>query len=189
MIDEKIPGRLTRFARRSSQSRWRKFSGRALEVLFFVVLIMGFSAYQARNLLATDRQPAPGLVAETLQGERYDIAESDNRPALIYFFAPWCPYCSASADNLVRLREWRNVDSLEILVVALDWESVQEIQDYAKEHELNVPILLGDATIAGDWKIRGFPTYYVLDDQHRVVSRDFGYSTQLGLWWRSWFAP
>jgi peroxiredoxin len=159
----------------------------ALEVLAFVALFMGISAYQSRDLLATDRQPAPILRADTLDGTRYDIAESKGRPMLIYFFAPWCPYCSASADNLVRLRDWRSTEALEILVVALDWESNAQIQEYSDDHELNMPVLLGDASVARDWKIRGFPTYYVLDREHRVVSRDFGYSTQLGLWWRSWF--
>ena len=168
-------------------SRLRKISLLALEVLVFFALFIGISAYQARDLLATDRQPAPPLSVEALNGTHYDIADNRGRPALIYFFAPWCPYCSASADNLVRLREWRSTDELEILVVALDWESAEQIQGYSDDHELNMPVLLGDASVARDWKIRGFPTYYVLDEERRVVSRDFGYSTQLGLWWRSWF--
>lgn len=168
-------------------SRLRKITMLSLEVLAFIALFVAISAYQARDLLATDRQAAPALRAETLNGSRYDIAEFKGRPALIYFFAPWCPFCSASADNLVRLREWRSAEELEILVVALDWETAEQIQDYADDHELNMPVLLGDAAVARDWKIRGFPTYYILDEEHRVVSRDFGYSTQLGLWWRSWF--
>ena len=149
---------------------------------------MGISAYQARNLLATEGQVAPALRAQTLQGTLYDLADTKDRPVLIYFFAPWCPYCSASAANLVRLREWRSTEALEILVVALDWETAEQIQAYSDEHELNMPVLLGDPSVARDWKISGFPSYYVLDGEHNVVSRDFGYSTQLGLWWRSWFA-
>jgi len=46
--------------------------------------------------------------------------------------------------------------------------------------------LLGDTAIAQDWRVYGFPTYYVLDSNNRVVRRDIGYSTQLGLLWRSW---
>jgi thiol-disulfide isomerase/thioredoxin len=168
-------------------SRFRRVSILVIEVLVFVALFMGISAYQARDLLATDAQLAPALRADTLNGMRYDIAENKGRPKLIYFFAPWCPYCSASADNVVRLREWRNTEALEILVVALDWESVGQIQEYSNDHELNVPVLLGDAAVVRDWKIRGFPTYYVLDAENHVISRDYGYSTQLGLWWRSWF--
>lgn len=166
----------------------KKFAIVALEVAFFVALFFAVTAWQTRNLLATDRQAAPALIATSLQGQLIDIADSHGRPALVYFFAPWCPYCSASADNLVRLRKIRDVNELEILIVALDWESREQIQQYATEHELNVPVLLGDSTIWSDWKVRGFPTYYVLDREHRVVRRDFGYSTQFGLWWRTWLA-
>jgi hypothetical protein len=31
-----------------------------------------------------------------------------------------------------------------------------------------------------------FPTYYVLDSERRIRRRDLGYSTQFGLWWRTW---
>jgi len=127
-------------------------------------------------------------MANNLQGQVVDIAASQGRPALVYFFAPWCPYCSASADNLVRLRKMRDASELEIFVVALDWESREQIQQYATEHELNMPVLLGDPEIWSNWKVQGFPTYYVLDREHRVVRRDFGYSTQFGLWWRTWLA-
>lgn len=170
------------------QSRLRRITVVAFEVAVFLALFFAVTAWQTRDLLATDRQPAPGLIANDLQGQVVDIADSRGRPVLVYFFAPWCPFCSASADNIVRLRNLRDTDELEILIVALDWESREQIQKYAVEHELNVPVLLGDPSIWSDWKVRGFPTYYVLDSEHRVVRRDFGYSTQFGLWWRTWRA-
>lgn len=173
-------------AKDSYRPRIRKYAVWALEAVLFVVFFIGISAYQARNLLETDGQPAPGLIATTLQGEEYDLAAITDRPILVYFFAPWCPYCSASADNVVRLRRLRANKELEIVAVALDWKSKEQIEEYARDHELNVPVLLADASVASDWKVYGFPTYYVLDSQHRVMRRDVGYSTQLGLWWRSW---
>jgi thiol-disulfide isomerase/thioredoxin len=164
----------------------RKYAILIGEAALVVAAFLAISAYQARNLLDTDRQAAPELVAETLQGESFNLAERAQKPTLIYFFAPWCHICAASSDNIRRLRRMRNEDHLSIIMVGLDWQNVDEIRDYALRHDLNVPVLIGDAKIAADWQVFGFPTYYVLDDQHRVVSRDFGYSTQLGLWWRSW---
>ncbi len=167
---------------------WRKYRARALDAVLIIAALIAINAYQTRNLLAADRAPAPGLKATTLQGAGYDLAEHVGKPALVYFFAPWCPYCSASADNIVRLRQWRAEDKLEIVVVALDWETQRAVVEYADKHALNVPVLLGDASVAANWNVYGFPTYYVLDSEHRVVRRDFGYSSQFGLWWRSWIA-
>ncbi len=163
--------------------RYRTF---LLEVLLFAIALIAISAYQSRNLLDTDRQLAPALRATTLAGDTFDLSAAAGKPVLIYFFAPWCPYCSASADNIVRLRRIRDERNLTILMVALDWQDRDEISEYAVKHELNVPVLLGDAVIARDWRVFSFPTYYMLDDELRVAGRDMGYSTQLGLLWRSW---
>ncbi len=167
-------------------SRWRKLSVLFGEVLIFVVAFMLISAYQARALLATDHEPAPSLQAMTLLGEKFDLEDLKGKPALVYFFAPWCSYCAASADNLVRLRRMRSEEELDIIVVALDWQAHEQIAEYARDHELNVPVVMGNSEIATSWQVHGFPTYYVLDSEHKVVRRDFGYSTQIGLLWRSW---
>jgi len=168
------------------RSRGRKYAVLLIELAAFFAVFMGVSAYQSRNLLDTDKQAAPALVATTLQSSVYNLSANKGQPVLIYFFAPWCPYCAASADNIVRLRRLRDEEKLNILIVALDWDDQKQIEAYAKKHQLNVPVLLADSTVAHDWKVFGFPTYYVLDSEHRVVRRDFGYSTQFGLWWRTW---
>ena len=149
----------------------RKYAVLIGEAILLVVVFLGISAYQARNLLKTDRQAAPTLIAQTLEGESFSLSEHTRKPALIYFFAPWCHICAASSGNIRRLRQMRDEDRLSIIMVGLDWQNVDEIRDYASKHDLNVPVLVGDAKIATDWRIFGFPTYYVLDDQHRVVSR------------------
>ena len=152
-----------------------------IALVFFVVL-----AFQSRNMLATDGQVAPELRGLTLAGQPYDLADASSRPAMVYFFAPWCRICAASAGNLNRLRRWRDAEDIEIVAVALDWETADEVREYVGRHELNVTVVLGDAKVARNWQIQAFPSYYVLDDQHRVIRRDIGYSTQLGLWIRAW---
>jgi thiol-disulfide isomerase/thioredoxin len=167
-------------------SRWSKYSSLLLNATLLIVAFLGISAFQARNMLDTDRVVAPVLQAQTLAGDYFDLSTVEARPTLIYFFAPWCHYCAFSSDNLVRLRRLRDEENLRIITVALDWQSVAEVRDYADKHELNVPVLIGDANTERDWKVYGFPTYYVLDSKNRVAKRDIGYSTQLGLWWRTW---
>lgn len=168
-----------------TRPRLRRLGSLLANVAIAGLVYFGMTAFQTRDMLATERQPAPPLRGQTLGGNTYDLDLAAGRPALVYFFAPWCKVCGASADNLVRLRRLRNEPDLEIVAVALDWESVDELQDYSARHELNVPVVLGSPQVARDWKIYAFPTYYVLDSRQRVARRDLGYSTQLGLWWRS----
>ena len=150
------------------------------------VVFFGLLAFQTRNMLATDGAPAPALRGLTLSGEVYELGGVSGRPALVYFFAPWCRICAASAGNLNRLRRWRDAEDIEIIAVALDWGSADEVREYVDRHDLNVTVVLGDTNVARQWQVPGFPSYYVVDEEHRIIRRDFGYSTQLGLWLRAW---
>jgi len=157
-----------------------------LNALFFVAVFLAVSSFQARNMLSTSGTTAPALSGPLLRGGSYDIAAAGDRPVLVYFFAPWCKFCAASSDNLTRLRRLRDDDSLAILTVALDWQDRDEVRDYVDRHELDLPVVLGDSQIAQDWRVYAFPTYYVIDSDRRIRRRDLGYSTQFGLWWRTW---
>ena len=95
----------------------KKYRSLLLNVGFFALVFLGVTTFQSRNMLATDGHAAPGLSGITLDGDFYDLANIEAKPALIYFFAPWCKICSASADNLVRLRRWRDTADLEIVAV------------------------------------------------------------------------
>lgn len=169
--------------RTSIKENYRSFLLNAglIAIVFFVAL-----AFQTRNMLSDDGQAAPELRGVTLSGEPYDLADALERPAMVYFFAPWCRICAASSGNLNRLRRWRDPDDIEIVAVALDYGSAAEVRAYAERHDLNVKVVLGDSIVSRQWQIRGFPSYYVLDEEHRIIRRDIGYSTQLGLWLRAW---
>ena len=166
--------------------RFRRIRSLALNVAFFAAVFIAVTAWQSRNMLATGGEPAPGLSSATLAGELYDLGNAGDRPALVYFFAPWCKVCAASAGNLDRLRRWRDESELEMVAVALSWDAAEEVRDYVERHELDLPVVLGDANVARHWQIYAFPSYYVLDSDHRIVRRDVGYSSQLGLLWRAW---
>lgn len=164
----------------------RKFRSFLLNAGLIAVVFFGGLVFQSRNMLAADGQAAPELQGTTLTGRFYDLENAAGRPALVYFFAPWCNFCAASAGNLNRLRRWRDTDDIEIVAVALDWGAADEVRDYVERHDLNVTVVLGDANVARLWQIQAFPSYYVLDSGHRVARRDIGYSSQLGLWLRAW---
>lgn len=166
--------------------RPRRYRSLLLNVVLVVVVFSVVTTFQSRNMLATGGQAAPELRGITLAGEPYHLSDAITRPALVYFFAPWCKVCAASAGNLDRLRRWRNESELEMVAVALDWGGVDEVRAYVERHDLDLPVVLGDASVARDWQIYAFPSYYVLDSEHRIARRDVGYSSQLGLLWRAW---
>jgi len=173
-------------SRKTSLPVWlRARSGLMLEISLVLVALYALHQFQTRNLLDSDGLQAPPLKLPSLAGPTIDLSEDVRGPTLVYFFAPWCKFCAASAGNLAALRRSTNDQEMSILLVALDWQSADEVREYVARHDLEVPVLLGTRATANDWHIFGYPTYYVLDKSHRIRRKDFGYSSRFGLWWRT----
>jgi len=162
--------------------RW----GRALlQAVAILLPALALYAWQTRDLLPADaRSDAPVFDLATIDGTRLDSAALSGRPAVLYFFAPWCRFCAASAPQLRWFHRFRG-DAVAVVLVALDYGTAAQVQAYVDSHGLDMPVLLGESHTAESYRVRGFPTYYVVDSAGRVAARDFGITTLPGLWWRT----
>jgi thiol-disulfide isomerase/thioredoxin len=164
------------------KSRWAR---RLAEILLVVVIVGGIQAWRMRDLLPADeRVAAPAFELVDLQGRRWTPEALAGKPAVLYFFAPWCGVCAASSPQLRWFDRWMG-DEVQLVLVGLDWSNPAELEAYAARHELSMPVLAAGPQTAADYRIRGYPTYYVLDADGRIAGRDFGYTTAPGLWLRT----
>lgn len=149
-----------------------------------MVFIYAINAWQSRNMLDVDQSlidQSQTLVG--LDGETAKLIKPD-KPTLVYFFAPWCKVCSYSIGNLEYLDEAK----LNIVRVALDYSSIQEVNVFAEQQAISSQILLGHQGLKQQFKIQGYPTYYIIDENHKVLAKSYGYSTALGLKLREVFS-
>jgi peroxiredoxin len=157
----------------------------AFELLVFVIIVAGIQAWRARDLLPADeRTAAPSFALSDLDGRPWSTANLAGKPAVIYFFAPWCGVCAASSPQLRWFHRWRG-DRVQVLLIGLDWSTVDELREYAARHELTMPVLVGNPATGAAYRIRGYPTYYVVDAKGRIARRDAGLTTVAGLWFRT----
>ena len=152
------------------------------EILFATAIFMALSAWQEQDMLDSDSD-IPTLSAPSLEGINYQfpLALNKHKKTLVYFFAPWCNICHLSIGNLNILRDQVADEDLSIIIVALDWKSKAEVEEFIAEHDLDFPVLLGNEQWQQQYKIKGFPSYYVLNQQGEVLSRSMGYSTSIGM--------
>jgi thiol-disulfide isomerase/thioredoxin len=153
-------------------------------MIILCAIVFAVSIWQSRNMLDVDSKISlDKQLLVGLDGQVSALIKSD-KTSLIYFFAPWCKVCSLSIGNL----EYLDPEKINIVRVVLDYSNVQEVQDFAIKHNISSQILLGHEGLKQQFKIQGYPTYYVMDDQQKVLAKSYGYSTSLGLKLRQIFS-
>lgn len=160
-----------------------------LSLVFDATLIgmvfIGISFWQARDLLPGDSGVlAPAFSLPDRHGNIVSLEDYRGKRVVVYFFAPWCRVCALSIHNLVDLAASRDPE-LVILALGVDYQQADDIWDFADKHDLQMPVLLGSNQQMRDWKIKAFPSYYVLNETGQVISRSVGYSTEVGIRWRA----
>lgn len=156
----------------------------ALQALVVVAVLWGVTWWQARRLLPT-RAEAPDFQLSALDGTSYRLQHARGRKVVLYFFAPWCTVCEFSSSNVRGLREARSEEELAVYAIGLGWDEPSELAGFAREHELNVPVLKGSPQVQRNYRIDTFPSVYIIDEQGRIEDRVVGYTTELGLRLRS----
>ncbi|TDF41401.1 TlpA family protein disulfide reductase [Alteromonadaceae bacterium M269] len=161
---------------------FRNLRSLSKELIIFAVIFFAIMAWQTRDMLATDGSvQISQKVLPSLKGDTMPLTEN-GRPTLIYFFAPWCNICKMSIGNLDGI----NTDKFNIVTVALDYNSVEAVEEFAADQSLSVPVLLGTQELKSEFQIKGYPSYYLLDENRKVVSKSYGYSSSLGMKLRAW---
>lgn len=158
-----------------------------IQILIVFVVFQSVSFLRETSMLSTDTEinSQSDLVfthVPTLMGETISLNSQGNK-TIIYFFAPWCQVCHVSIGNLQGLYE-KN-DQLDVIGVALDYSSVDEVMTFTQQHQLTFPIALGSEKIKRAFSISGYPSYYVISEENSIIGKSLGYSSELGLYLRS----
>lgn len=92
--------------------------------------------------------------------------DSGDKPAVILFWATWCPYCAELMPELQTLIE--EFDSEDVKFYALNvWED-GDPQAYMAKREYDFSLLLNADTVAKRYGVRGTPGLMVVD-KNKVV--------------------
>ena len=149
------------------------------DIALILIVITGITAWQERNLLA-DNQPAENFELPILESSDSSLMFTPGKQTLVYFFAPWCSICKLSIGNLAAIS-----DDVNAVAVALDYTSTSEVSEFIGEQEVQVPVLMGNRLVSSAYKISAFPTYYLIDTDGKIAEKSMGYSSSLGLRWRT----
>lgn len=166
----------------------RSFS---IQAIIFLVAFQLLSFLRETNMLSTDT-PLDEIITATqavvidkvptLMDKTISL-NAQGKTTILYFFAPWCQLCHASIGNLQAL--FQKNEQLDVIAIAMDFTSSEEVMKFTSQHQLTFPIALGNEAIKQTFKISGYPSYYVLNEENMIIGKSMGYSSELGLYLRS----
>ena len=151
-------------------------------LIVYLLFISGVIWWQHSDMLTTGESVTlDKLQLLTVEGSVYQYELNNGKDdLLIYFFAPWCHICHASIDSIEAVKR-SNPEAINFIVVALDWNSVSEVDEFLSQHQLSMPVLLGTRDIQQQFQITAFPSYYLIDKNGLILARNKGYSTEWGM--------
>ena len=144
-------------------------SGLRLLVVAFVLLAAALAARAQAKLQPWAGAPdAPPIELRSLDGQPLALAQFRGRVVVVNFWATWCEPCIEEMPSLQRLGEDLAGEAFEILAVNYQ-EGEPRIRAFLNKVPLTFPILRDtDGGVARAWKVRIFPSSFVVDPDGRI---------------------
>jgi thiol-disulfide isomerase/thioredoxin len=159
----------------------RRLLGWGLQLIGLMVVLFLIHLWQTRDSVKGE---APPLLAHTLDGQPIDLMSHKELPVLIHFWSTWCPVCGLEASTIDQLSK-----DHAVVTVAMQSGQDQEVNNYLQEHELGFSTINDpQGRISSAWRVKGLPTSYIVDKDHKIRFVSVGYTPELTLRLRLWLA-
>ena len=139
-----------------------------------------FAAHQARrpggaSARLTQSAIAPDFSLESLDGATTRLSDFRGKAVLLNFWATWCGPCKIEMPWFVDLQKKYAAQGLQIVGVAMDDASKQDIAKFAKDMGVNYPILIGKESVGDQYGgVPALPETFLIGRDGKIVDKIIG---------------
>jgi thiol-disulfide isomerase/thioredoxin len=168
--DSSIPG----------PARGAKRNPLALVVVAVVAAAMlYFGFHMARRLgpppAITKSGPAPDFTLQSLDGTNMRLSDLRGKAVLLNFWATWCIPCKIEMPWFIELQRQYGSQGLQIVGVAMDDSSKEDIAKFAKDMGVNYPVLLGKEAVGDAYGgVPALPESFFIGRDGKIVGKIIG---------------
>ena len=154
-------------------------------ILFFIAAIVAAMLFAGIRIARNNRANgsakgqlignlAPDFELQTLDGKNLKLSDLRGKAVLLNFWATYCAPCKIEMPWFVELQKEYGPQGFQIVGVANDDASTEDIAKFAKEMGINYPILIGKDSVSDSYKVSVLPTTFFLDRDGKLIAREFG---------------
>lgn len=152
-----------------------------LELGVIIVVIIALEAFLTRDAVSGKAPPFGGI---TLRGEAFELRSLEGKPAVVHFWATWCPVCRLEHGMIDRLAE-----DYPVITIAMQSGEAREVLAALQEEGVDYPVINDpQGSLARLYGVSGVPASFVLDDKGNVRFVTRGYTSGWGMRIRLWLA-
>ena len=154
-------------------------------ILFFIAAVVAAMLFAGIRIARNNRangsakgqligNVAPDFELPTLDGKNLKLSDFRGKAVLLNFWATYCGPCKIEMPWFVELQKEYGPQGFQIVGVANDDASTEDIAKFAKEMGINYPILIGKDSVSDSYNISVLPTTFFLDRDGKLIAREFG---------------
>ncbi|MGA2358067.1 MAG: TlpA disulfide reductase family protein [Terriglobales bacterium] len=154
-------------------------------ILFFIAAIVATMLFAGIRIARNNRANGPGqrqlmgnlapdFELQTLDGKNLKLSDLRGKAVLLNFWATYCGPCKVEMPWFVELQKEYGPQGFQIVGVANDDASTEDIAKFAKEMGINYPILIGKDSVSDSYNVSVLPTTFFLDRDGKLIAREFG---------------
>ena len=146
-------------------------------VVAAAMLFFGF--HMARRSGATPSitksAPAPDFTLQSLDGKNVSLSDLRGKAVLLNFWATWCSPCKIEMPWFIELQKQYGSQGLQIVGVAMDDSSKEDIAKFASDMGVNYPVLLGKEAVGEAYGgVPALPESFFIGRDGKIVDKIIG---------------
>jgi cytochrome c biogenesis protein CcmG/thiol:disulfide interchange protein DsbE len=126
--------------------------------------------------LLSGSRTAPPFALKDTNGNVYSSAQLAGKPAVINFFATWCPPCREETPGFVEVYNRHKGKGFELVGISLDTDSRENLPGFLMANKIEYKILFGDlATARAYGGVSTIPTTFFVGKDGKIKNVHVGY--------------
>jgi thiol-disulfide isomerase/thioredoxin len=118
---------------------------------------------------------APDFSLESIDGKSMKLSDLRGHAVLLNFWATWCSPCKIEMPWFVELQKQYGGQGLQIVGVAMDDASKEDIAKFAKDMGVNYPILIGKESVGDQYGgVPALPESFFIGRDGKLIDKIIG---------------
>jgi len=122
---------------------------------------------------------APKWVLADENGKEYRLSEYKDNVIVMDFWGTWCKWCIKAMPKIQELHEMYSANGLKIFGISCQEPHNADPKKFMESKGFTYQLLVQGDEVAKHYKVKGFPTLYIIDKQGKIVFSMVGYTDNM----------